>query len=86
MKIRVMIMGRSYDRTAHVPDELTLTEPATVDDAIARLTALLPEGQRFPPSCLVAVAGQHLGTLDRHEPRALQDGDEVTLIAPVAGG
>jgi molybdopterin converting factor small subunit len=86
MKIHVVITGRSYHTTSHLPEELMLAEPAQVDDAIARLSRLLPAGQGFPPSCLVAVAGRHLGTIQRHEACPLRDGDELTLIAPVAGG
>jgi molybdopterin converting factor small subunit len=86
MKIRVVITGRSYHTTQHLPDELLLADPGTVDDAIGQLTALLPEGQGFPPSCLVAAAGRHLGTIARHASCRLHDGDELTLIAPVAGG
>lgn len=86
MKIRVVVTGRSYHSTQHLPDELQLAEPGTLEDAIGQLTALLPEGQRFPPSCLVAVAGCHLGTIARHDSCRLQEGDELTLIAPVAGG
>ena len=86
MKIRVVITGRSYHTTQHLPDELLLADPAAVDDALDRLTALLSEGQGFPPSCLVAVAGRHLGTIARHESCRLHEGDELALIAPVAGG
>jgi molybdopterin converting factor small subunit len=35
---------------------------------------------------LIAVAGKHLGTLASHTPSPLADGDELTVIAPVAGG
>ena len=86
MKIRVVITGRSYHTTQHLPDELQLADPGTVDDAIGQLAAFLPEGQGFPPSCLVAVAGRHLGTIARHAACPLHEGDELTLIAPVAGG
>jgi sulfur carrier protein ThiS len=86
MKIRVIMMGRGYHTTAQWPEELSWDKPATLEDALARLAALLPEGQRLPPSCLVAVAGRHLGTWAHHEPCVLEDGDELTLIAPVAGG
>lgn len=86
MKISVMVTGRSYHLTEGLPDELTLPDGGTVDDAIAALSAQLADGAQFPPSCLVAVSGQHLGTLASHETRVLSDGDELTLIAPVAGG
>ena len=86
MKIRVVITGRNYHTTQHLPEEIMLGELATVDDAITKLVSLLPAGQGFPPSCLVAVAGRHLGTIARHESCRLHEGDELTLIAPMAGG
>lgn len=86
MKISVMVTGRSYHLAEGLPDELTLADGATVDDAIATLSAQLADDVQFPPSCLVAVSGQHLGTVASHETRVLCDGDELTLISPVAGG
>jgi len=86
MKISVMVTGRSYHMTEGLPDELTLPDGGTVDDAVAALSAQLADGIQFPPSCLVAVSGEHLGTVASHENRVLSHGDELTLIAPVAGG
>lgn len=86
MKIRVMVTGRSYHMTEGLPEEITLPDGGTVDDAIAALSAQLADGVEFPSSCLVAVSGEHLGTVASHETRALSDGDELTLISPVAGG
>jgi len=86
MKISVIVTGRSYHTAEGLPDEIELADESTVDDGIAALATQLTDGSQFPPSCLVAVSGQHLGTLDSHEPRVLRDGDELTLIAPVAGG
>ncbi|MCL4203256.1 MAG: MoaD/ThiS family protein [Pirellulaceae bacterium] len=86
MKIRVVVTGRNYHTAAPVPEELELGEGQSVDNALAALTQYLPEGQSFPGSCLVVVSGQHLGTVSKHQPRSLRDGDELALIAPVAGG
>ena len=47
---------------------------------------LMPEGRGLPASCLVAVSGTHLGTLGNHRPHSLEEGDELVLITPVAGG
>jgi molybdopterin converting factor small subunit len=86
MRIRVVVTGRDYHTAAGLPDEVALPESATVDDALSLLAEHLPGGQTFPASCLVAVSGEHLGTVGDHPPRTLADGDELILIAPVAGG
>ena len=86
MMIKIVFSGRGYHDASSLPDELTLPDKASVDDALARLDELLPEGARLPESCLVAVSGEHLGTRASHEQRELTDGDELMLVAPVAGG
>jgi molybdopterin converting factor small subunit len=86
MKIRVVISGRSYDAAETVPEELTLPEGCSLDEALRTLSGLIPGGKGLPDSCLVAVSGTHLGTLRRHRARDLQHGDELVVIAPVAGG
>ena len=86
MRIHVMVTGRVYHLAQPLPDELTLPDGSTVEDAIRAIAGELPQGEQLPPSCLLAVSGQHLGTLANHASRTLRDGDELTLIAPVAGG
>jgi molybdopterin converting factor small subunit len=86
MKIRLAITGRSYHTAEQLPDQITLPDASSVDDAISHLSERLPNGVELPASCLVAVSGEHLGTLGSHQSRQLVDGDELTLIAPVAGG
>ncbi len=86
MKVRVVISGRSYDAAAAMPEQLTLPEGASVDDALQALADHLPGGSGLPASCLVAVSGTHLGTVGSHQPHVLRDGDELLLIVPVAGG
>ncbi|MEQ8786368.1 MAG: MoaD/ThiS family protein [Pirellulaceae bacterium] len=86
MNIRLVISGRSYDKAAQAPETLELAAGATVDDALAALAELLGEEGRLPDSCLVAVAGRHLGTIANHPAEPLRDGDEVVLFSPVAGG
>ena len=86
MQVRLVISGRSYDAAAAVPDAITLPEGASVGDAVQTLAGLLPEGRALAPSCLVAVSGKHLGTLAASAGHVLKDGDELVLIAPVAGG
>jgi len=71
----------------HVPATLhSLPEGATLDDALTAVAGHLPADRPLPPSCLVAVSGTHVGTLGSHPARQLADGDELVLIAPVAGG
>ena len=86
MKVRVVLSGRRYDAAEALPDCLTLPDGAAVDEALGALAALMPEGKGLPKSCLVAVSGAHLGTVQNYRPRVLRDGDELVLIAPVAGG
>jgi molybdopterin converting factor small subunit len=86
MKVRVVISGRSYDAAESIPEYLTLSDGSSVDDALRALAERFPEGRPLPESCLIAVSGSHLGTLRSHTPRQLEDGDELVLIAPVAGG
>ena len=69
-----------------MPGQLELPEDSCVSDAVAALKASLPEGESLPESCLLAVAGRHLGTLDQHENPPLVDGQELLLISPMAGG
>jgi molybdopterin converting factor small subunit len=84
MTIRVVFSGRRYDAAQSLPEEISLPDGATVEDALKTLSDLLPV--RLPESCLVAVSGVHLGTVARHRSRDLRQGDEIVLIAPVAGG
>ena len=86
MNVRVVISGRSYDAAGAVPELLELPDGASIDAALDALAELMPPGRGLPSSCLVAVSGRHLGTLAEHQPRMLQEDDELVLIAPVAGG
>jgi molybdopterin converting factor small subunit len=86
MKLRLILSGRGYDRSCGVPNEMTLPDGSTLDDALVALRRLMPDDGELPASCLIAVSGVHLGTLGSHAPRTLKDGDELVVIAPVAGG
>ncbi|QDU95260.1 MoaD/ThiS family protein [Lignipirellula cremea] len=86
MQIQVVVTGRSYHLAEGLPDMLSLPDGADLDAALAALAKDLPEGESFPASCLVAVSGEHVGTIGRHPARNLRDGDELVLFAPVAGG
>lgn len=86
MKLRVVISGRHYDWAAALGEELAIDDGASLDEALAALASLLPPGKQLPPTCLVALAGRHLGTVGEHRSEPLRDGDELLLFSPVAGG
>ena len=84
--IRILFTGRSYHTNAQLPSELNIPDDSGVAEVLEQLDRLLPEGQELPRSCLVAVSGNHIGTVENHQSNLLRDGDELMLIAPVAGG
>ena len=86
MQVRVVLSGRNYELADSVPGQLTLPEGASLDDALRTLAPLVPSDRVLPRSALVAVSGTHLGTVNRHRPQVLRDGDELLVLAPVAGG
>lgn len=86
MRIRLVVTGRGYHASEGLPDQCELPDQATVDDVIRLLVERYGEGPGWSATSLLAVSGRHLGTVASHEPAVLRDGDEVTLIAPVAGG
>ncbi len=86
MKVLVRFSGRGYDLAENLPNDLVLSEGATTSDAIALLNSYLPDHQPLPASCLIAISGAHIGAVGSHTPQPLSDGDQLALIAPVAGG
>jgi molybdopterin converting factor small subunit len=86
VKIRLVVTGRGYHAADSLPDQWELPDGATVDDVIRMLVDCYGQGPGWSETSLIAVAGRHLGTVASHVSAVLQDGDEVTLIAPVAGG
>ncbi|MFT5527760.1 MAG: molybdopterin converting factor small subunit [Pirellulaceae bacterium] len=85
MKIQVVVTGRSYHLADDIPEEIELAADATLNTAISDINSRLGD-QPLPDSCLLAVGGKHMGTIAQHADVALRDGDEIVLIAPVAGG
>ena len=86
LNLQIVFLGHRYDAAHTLPDRLCLADGATLDDALAAITQQLSGDHPLAASCLVAVSGMHLGTLADHRPRLLKDGDELILLAPVAGG
>ena len=86
MKIRVSLTGRSYHQASSLPEELELPEDATLQQAIDQVNELLPAEAKLPASCLIAISGAHIGSVGIFADRPLSDGQELTLVAPVAGG
>jgi hypothetical protein len=85
MNVRLVYSGRGYDAAASLPGSLSLPDGSTLDDAL-RAIGKTAQGFTLQASCLVAVSGIHLGTVAAHRAVRLHDGDEILLIAPVAGG
>lgn len=81
-----MISGRAYQAAEQLPKALTLPDGCSLDEALEHVASLLAGGKGLDGSCLVAVSGTHVGTVRNHRPHVLREGDELILIAPVAGG
>ena len=86
MKVQVLFTGRSYQASGKLPDQLELPEGSLVSEALVNVQTRLSESDQLPQSCLLSVSGQHLGTIAKFKDRPLRGGDELVLIAPVAGG
>jgi len=86
MLVTVTISGRLYDLGPRHPGVLDLPTGATVDDALAVLQRDVSCRRCLAPSALVAVSGQHIGTVADHLAQPLADSDDLFIFAPVAGG
>ena len=88
MRIHVKITGRLYHESTTPPTCLNLNAGATVDDALDALRAEDRSGaaEQIIPQAVLAVSGEHLGTVADHTPRTLVENDELLIFAPVAGG
>ena len=86
MKIHLVLTGRAYQQGEPLPEQLELPDESRLSDALAAITTALPEGESLQGSCLLALAGTHVGTVDQHQDPHLTEGQELLLIAPVAGG
>ncbi len=81
MKITCLIFGKYAEVVGTDKTEFELPEGASLVDAIQELRDTLPNGSRIPASTMVAINQVHaLPT------RILEEGDELALLPPLAGG
>ncbi|HJN09655.1 MAG: MoaD/ThiS family protein [Pirellulaceae bacterium] len=85
MKIRITYLGRSYQHAETLPEQIDLESGATIASAVQAVNSLLAE-TNLPGSCLVTVSGEHVGSVASFTDRPMREGEELVLIAPVAGG
>ncbi len=79
--VRVRFFARYAELVGREEMELELPLPATVADVVRQARRELPAARALPEHLLAAVNLQHV-RLDA----AVQDGDEVALLPPLAGG
>jgi molybdopterin converting factor small subunit len=80
MRIRVLLFARYAELMGHTELGLEVSAPATVRTVLDTLRARAG-GAQLPPSPMVARNRVH-AQLDT----ALEDGDEVAVLPPLAGG
>jgi molybdopterin converting factor small subunit len=83
MRIKVKITGRQYDAAEALPDAMEVSDGASIELVLETIRATYGP---ISPGALLAVSGEHLGTVSDHRAKTLDDGDEVLIFSPVAGG
>lgn len=83
MTIRLKMTGRQYNLSGTLPEVLQLTDGASIELALEQIRSIAGP---IAPGALLAVSGEHLGTVADHLARTLNDDDEVLIFSPVAGG
>jgi sulfur-carrier protein len=78
--VRVLLFASYADVLGLDALELTIENPATVDDALSHLRSL-PGGERLPSKPLCAVNLRHARSTT-----PLSAGDELAILPPLAGG
>lgn len=79
--VRFRFFARYAELLGLETTSVVVPAPATVADAVAALRNRLPGGHLLPERPLVALNQEHaLGT------RRVEDGDELALLPPLAGG
>ena len=79
--IRVRFFARYAELVGRAEAAVAVTLPATVGDVVRQVRLDLPGARDLPERLLAAVNLQHV-RLDA----SVQDGDEVALLPPIAGG
>ena len=86
MNIRLAITGRSYHLAGSIPQSIELNADCTLQEAIEHVRQLFPSDNPVADSCVISVAGKQRGTVGAPSAHQLRDGDELLIVAPVAGG
>lgn len=80
ISVRVLLFASYSDVLGFDSLELTIENPATVEDVLNHLRSL-PGGERLPAKPLCAVNLGHV-----HTAALLASGDELAILPPLAGG
>ena len=80
LTVRVLLFASYAEGLGFETQELTLPAPASVGSVVERLRSL-PGGDALPPKPLCA---RNLAHSDPAAP--VQDGDEIAILPPLAGG
>jgi molybdopterin converting factor small subunit len=81
LSIRVRLFARYAEVVGSESFTFELPHPSTVSDVVALMRARVPNGNLIPERPLVAVDLEHV-----RADRLVQDGEELALLPPVAGG
>ncbi len=79
--IRVRFFARYAELVGRAEAALAIPLPATVGDVVRQVREELPGGRDIPERPLTAVNLKHVKL-----EASVQDGDEVALLPPIAGG
>jgi sulfur-carrier protein len=79
--VRVLFFAHYAELVGRDETVVTVAMPATVSDVVREVRAGLHGAQGIPERPLTAVNAQH-ARLDQ----SVQDGDEIALLPPLAGG
>ena len=81
MKIKCLVFGKYAEAIGTETAELELGEGADVGSALEKLRETVPNGELIPRSTMVAINQSH-ALADQ----ILEEGDEMAILPPLAGG